>query len=106
MSKRKHRSSSQQARTEFGWKLHKWRSKVKKRDGYKCLRCHSGTNLTAHHIIPFAISPELRFKLSNGVTLCRECHNIVDALSIDEVTKLVKQWQVKAVIYTYARTTS
>lgn len=52
-----------------------WRGEVLERDNYTCQDCgqHGGT-LTAHHIERWADSPELRYELSNGVTLCQSCH--------------------------------
>lgn len=56
-----------------------WRTAVYERDGYKCQKCGrpggSGNVLNAHHIKPWAKYPELRFELSNGMTLCSDpCH--------------------------------
>lgn len=52
-----------------------WRGKVYKRDNYTCQHCNSNNgHLNAHHIIPYAKNEELRFELSNGITLCEECH--------------------------------
>ena len=52
-----------------------WRSEVFKRDKYTCQKCFSiGGALNAHHIQHFATHPELRTKLSNGITLCVQCH--------------------------------
>lgn len=54
-----------------------WRSQVYKRDRWKCRmpRC-PGTDkrLNAHHIKRWADAPALRFAVSNGITLCRTCH--------------------------------
>ena len=57
-----------------------WRDDVFERDLYICRKC-GATNgngkkiiLNAHHIKPFSEFKELRFKLSNGITLCRDCH--------------------------------
>lgn len=52
-----------------------WRDAIKKRDDYTCRLCGKrGGVLHSDHIKPFAFYPELRFDLSNGRTLCRECH--------------------------------
>lgn len=52
-----------------------WRDSVLTRDGFKCRNCEATTNLVAHHIVPWKDSVELRFELSNGLTLCHACHN-------------------------------
>src|SRR3990167_2916761 len=52
-----------------------WRNEVFKRDNWICQDCNQiGGRLQADHIKPFAHFPELRFELSNGRTLCRNCH--------------------------------
>ena len=52
-----------------------WRTKVFVRDHYTCAVCGArGVRLNAHHIKSYANSPELRYELSNGVTLCEYCH--------------------------------
>lgn len=54
-----------------------WRNAVYKRDGWKCqscsVKCQKG-NIVAHHIIEFCDSPELRYVVNNGMTMCRSCH--------------------------------
>ena len=50
------------------------RKKVFERDKYKCQRCNSNKDIHPHHIKYFAKFPELRFDMSNGLTLCSECH--------------------------------
>lgn len=58
----------------------KWRKSVFERDNYTCQFCkrRNGNGetiyLEADHIKPFALYEELRLELSNGRTLCRECH--------------------------------
>lgn len=55
-----------------------WRKAVFERDNYTCQLCGQvGGKLNAHHIKPFAGSPEGRLDVSNGVTLCKECHKEV-----------------------------
>lgn len=51
-----------------------WSQVVKERDGYKCRCCGSKEQLHAHHILPWLQAAELRFDVSNGVTLCYSCH--------------------------------
>ncbi len=63
-----------------------WRRGVFERDNYTCVLCgirgHKGLGkrvvLNADHIKPFATYPELRFELSNGRTLCVDCHRKTD----------------------------
>lgn len=52
----------------------KWRKKVLARDQHFCRICHANKKLEAHHIKPFGKHPELRWDVSNGVTLCHDCH--------------------------------
>ena len=57
-----------------------WRTAVFERDNYTCKCGVEGNNayITAHHIKSFAHYPELRYEVSNGVTLCEECHSKTD----------------------------
>ena len=61
-------------------KYKEWRQAVFERDNYTCQDCsvRSGNGrkivLNAHHIKSFAEFPELRYVISNGVTLCKDCH--------------------------------
>lgn len=58
-----------------------WRNNVFKRDNFTCQECNRRScekdhvYLEAHHIKPFATHPELRLTISNGITLCKECHS-------------------------------
>lgn len=55
---------------------HNWRVKVFNRDNYTCMKCKDtkGGNLVAHHIYSFSNNTESRTLLSNGTTLCKDCH--------------------------------
>ncbi len=61
-----------------------WRKAVFARDNWTCQACGarsrkgSPVKLNADHIKPFATHPELRWDLSNGRTLCVECHKKTD----------------------------
>ena len=54
----------------------KWHNSVYERNGYTCQKCgdDKGGNLNAHHIESYNSSPELRTEVSNGITLCEDCH--------------------------------
>lgn len=51
-----------------------WRLKVFARDIFKCVLCGSNKKIQADHIKEYSNYPDLRFELSNGRTLCYECH--------------------------------
>ena len=60
-----------------------WREFVFKRDNYSCKGCSIRNRkglgktvvLEAHHILPRRDFPHLTFDLSNGITLCKSCHD-------------------------------
>jgi len=49
-------------------------SRVFKRDGYRCRKCGNKYHLIVHHKKPQSKYPDLVFKLTNCITLCRHCH--------------------------------
>lgn len=56
-----------------GFKQVAWSTMVKERDG-KCTECGSVYDLHAHHIKSFKEYPDLRYDVTNGITLCADCH--------------------------------
>jgi 5-methylcytosine-specific restriction endonuclease McrA len=56
-----------------------WRLKILKRDGKKCRMpgCESKTRLQVHHIRRWASASALRYEPSNGITLCKNCHDSI-----------------------------
>jgi len=59
-------------------KLYKqWRDKVYKRDRYMCRLCHKKGYIEAHHIKRKAYYPSLIYVVANGITLCKEHHEMV-----------------------------
>ena len=78
-----------------------WRKAVYERDNYTCYICtERGGKLSAHHIKTFAAYPELRYEVSNGMTVCVRCHNevvhrnfkwIKEPLSLDEINEIKQQ---------------
>ena len=57
-----------------------WRKSVFERDNFECQKCSQkrGKYITAHHIKSWRNYPKLRYKISNGITLCEECHSKTD----------------------------
>lgn len=53
-----------------------WVSMIHKRDKYVCLKCGGGGmgNVAVHHLNSYAAHPEQATDLSNGATLCVDCH--------------------------------
>ncbi len=65
-----------------------WRNAIYKRDGFVCQICNKiGGILNADHIKPWIDFPELRYEISNGRTLCKECHS--------EITKVYLKFNWK-----------
>jgi len=59
-------------------KYQDWRKKVFERDDYTCQICEQrGYKLEVHHIKSFSKYPKRRFWVSNGITLCKNCHQII-----------------------------
>lgn len=61
-----------------------WRKEVFTRDNFTCQICGKvGGNLNAHHIKKWADYPELRYEVSNGITLCERCHRDVHRKKVE-----------------------
>jgi len=56
-----------------GKKYVEWKARVNVRDNFICQEC-GNQGRDAHHIKPWKENPKLRFDVSNGITLCLECH--------------------------------
>lgn len=55
-----------------------WRKLVLQRDNFICQICKKENSKEAHHIKNYKNYPELRYKISNGQTLCNDCHKKTD----------------------------
>lgn len=56
--------------------LNEFRNKVYRRDEYTCRVCGQvGGTLNAHHLDGWNWATDKRFEVSNGATLCKDCHN-------------------------------
>lgn len=52
-----------------------WRKTVFERDNYTCQVCeHRGNELHPHHLKKWSDYLKLRYKVNNGMTLCKFCH--------------------------------
>lgn len=51
-----------------------WRREIVRRDGNKCVACGSTEDIHAHHLRSYTLHPEIRYEMSNGVTVCGGCH--------------------------------
>lgn len=67
-------SENKAARQYFEYK--QWRESIFKRDGFKCKISNADCvhEIHAHHILRFSEYPELRYDVSNGITLCKNHH--------------------------------
>ncbi len=69
-----------------------WREAIFKRDDYTCQMCRQrGGKLNADHIKPYSIYKDLRYELSNGRTLCEDCHRKTDTYG-GRAVRLKKQY--------------
>ena len=94
MSKTRRESSNNKGKFHWNWKngisgereklmakaeYKEFRKQVFERDNYTCQICNKrGGNLEVHHKNPWRDYPELRFDISNGQTLCIDCHKSID----------------------------
>jgi len=69
-------TENQLARTCSTYK--EWRISVYKRDHFTCVICgEHGKRINAHHVKAWKTHKELRYDISNGITLCHKCHKEV-----------------------------
>jgi hypothetical protein len=74
------------AADRWSWKRKIWQRAVFCRDAQTCRWCGAKTGpFHAHHVKSFKDFPGLRFEVSNGLTLCRPCHE--EAQGIHRVSR-------------------
>ena len=81
-----------------------WKTKVFERDSYSCRACTKTGSLEAHHHAPWSEAAKLRLKVSNGITLCKECHRLWHAYNRKGLfvgKELALQAKVKAALESY-----
>ena len=64
----------QQTRDRNTQEYKNWRIDVFKRDNFTCQSCGSRQNIQAHHKNSWKDYPSERHIVSNGITLCKDCH--------------------------------
>jgi 5-methylcytosine-specific restriction endonuclease McrA len=70
------------------WKYINWQKGVLKRDNYGCQICTSKLDLIAHHKKSWRRYLKFRYRISNGITLCRKCHGKIESKIIkNEINK-------------------
>lgn len=67
-------TSEERARDRIDVISSRWSYRVRKRDEFACQICSKNQGTVAHHIFSYGEYPKLRTELSNGVTLCEDCH--------------------------------
>jgi 5-methylcytosine-specific restriction endonuclease McrA len=66
-------SENRRVRSRIEFRL--WRESVFALDNWTCQKCKErGNYLHPHHILNFALYPDLRFSINNGITFCKQCH--------------------------------
>lgn len=78
--RRRHRPKTHYERFDDP-RYQQWRLAVLRKSDFKCTRCglparnrEHGWGLDCHHIQSWAKHPLLRYTVSNGIALCRNCH--------------------------------
>lgn len=71
-----------------------WTLAIFRRDKFTCQLCKTvRRNLQAHHKFPWALFPSLRFEVSNGITLCKGCHNALHTFGRRTAKRINKELQ-------------
>lgn len=74
---KKNRENARENAIKNGYKdMHAWKREVLIRDDYTCQECGLRNPLivVVHHTIPINVDSSLKYDISNGRTLCPNCH--------------------------------
>jgi len=75
-----------------------WSRAVRERDNFQCQwpGCGNSGRLEVHHIKTWGSYPGLRYDISNGITLCKKCHNDIKGKERDFEQFFIKvlEWQM------------
>lgn len=84
--------SAERQRGRDSTELTEWRKAVYIRDKATCQQCgYRGKNIHAHHIKSYAMHPDLRFDVSNGITVCVPCHEKIHGRKLSTPSKYPKK---------------
>ncbi len=85
-------TTSERASDMISREYKEWRKEVFERDEYTCQNCgdKKGGNLRAHHLAGWSKNPDLRHEVSNGITLCDDCHKLEHSKKQDIQSELPK----------------
>jgi len=82
----------------------RWRDKIFRRDKFQCQLCDCRGTINAHHIKRKVDFPKLVYELTNGITLCEVCHQIItgyEGLFINLFIGIVKKTLQVEFIYQF-----
>lgn len=74
--------------------------KILSRDNFECFICKTTIDLEIHHIESWEEKPELRFNLSNLITVCSVCH--FNYAHSGNFCKINDEWKKKFMDYTFS----
>lgn len=67
---------------------HQWKIEVLKIGKHICACCGAIKDLICHHIKSFQKYPKLRYKVKNGIILCRKCHPTIHRYGMKALKEL------------------
>lgn len=88
------------------YELTQWARDVKDADGWTCVLCGQKADgsywnrAEAHHIKPKSLFPELALDITNGITLCRRCHNVAPHRPGDSEYPPLQEYLAQTIIIT------